>query len=192
MIAHAKSQGPRRVPKWHAAFLAMLPTIIRYAKASFRDHDSETREDLVQECVANCVVASARLVERGKQSIAYPTVLAMYAVRQIKDGWRVGKKANVRDVYDIHARVKGGHQLKHIGSPQEEFLANRNNSIRIRNLTRTPLQVAEAVAQYVRNHQKVAAGSLDPLVTGKRRQPSLAKLSNPSAAIANFFPMRPE
>ncbi len=39
---------------------------------------------------------------------------------------------------------------------QEEFLADRNNSIRIRDLTRTPMQVAEAVAQYVRKHNKIA------------------------------------
>ena len=88
----APAPRPRRVPKWHAAFLAMVPVITRYARTCFRDLDPDTREDLVQECVANCLVAFARLVERGKQSIAYPTVLAMYAVRQIKDGRRVGKK----------------------------------------------------------------------------------------------------
>ena len=114
MIAHAR-QPHRRVPKWHAAFLAMLPTIIRYARASFRDLDPDSRQELVQECVANCFVAYARLVQRGKQSLAYPTVLAKYAVWQIKDGRRVGKKQNVRDLYDIHARVKGGYQLWHIG-----------------------------------------------------------------------------
>ncbi|HET6429802.1 MAG TPA: hypothetical protein VFJ30_15405, partial [Phycisphaerae bacterium] len=41
-------------------------------------------------------------------------------------------------------------------STQEEFLADKNNSIRIRNLTRTPMQVAEAVARYVRSHRKIA------------------------------------
>ena len=39
---------------------------------------------------------------------------------------------------------------------QEEFLADRNNSIRIRDLTRTPMQVAEAVAQYVRKHKRIS------------------------------------
>ena len=38
----------------------------------------------------------------------------------------------------------------------EEFLANKHNSMPIRDLTRTPLQVAEAVAQYVRKHQRIA------------------------------------
>lgn len=119
MIASATSFGPRP-PKWHAAFVAMLPTIIRYAKTCFRDLDPDTREDLVQECIANCVVAFARLVERGKQSIAYPTVLAMYAVKQIKDGRRVGKSVASRDVYDEHGRIKHGHQLQHIGTPRDQ------------------------------------------------------------------------
>ena len=47
MIALAKSHTRRRAPKWHAAFLAMLPVIERYARASFRDLDPDTREDLV-------------------------------------------------------------------------------------------------------------------------------------------------
>jgi RNA polymerase sigma factor (sigma-70 family) len=106
---------------WHATFLAMVPTIVRYARAAFRDRDPETREDLIQEVVANCLVAFVRLIERGKQDVAYPTVLAMYAVRQIKDGRRVGKKTNVRDVYDQHAQVNGGFQIKHLGSPHEQL-----------------------------------------------------------------------
>jgi hypothetical protein len=59
-------------------------------------------------------------VERGKQDVAYPTKLANFAVRQIRDGRRVAKKANVKDVYDQHAQIKNGHQLKHIGSPRDQ------------------------------------------------------------------------
>ena len=120
MIAHAKPVEPRITPSWHAAFLAMMPTIIRYAKASFRDLDPDTREDLVQEAVANCVVAYARLVERDKESIAYPTVLAGFAVKQIKDGRRVGKSIASRDVYDEHGRIKHNLQLRHLGTPHEQ------------------------------------------------------------------------
>ncbi len=119
MIAHARPR-PKTAPQWHTTFLAMLPAILRYAKASFRDLDPDAREDLVQECVANCCCAFARLVERGKQDVAFPTRLADFAVRQIKDGRRVGKKANAKDVYDIHAKVKGGYQLQYIGDPHEQ------------------------------------------------------------------------
>ncbi len=58
----------RRVslPAWHKPFLAMVPTIVRYARKAFREASAEIREDLIQEAVANCLVAYVRLVERGK------------------------------------------------------------------------------------------------------------------------------
>ena len=120
MIALAGSQDRSPAPEWHTRFLKMLPTIKRYASAAFREFDRETKEDLVEECVANCFCAYSRLVERGKEHVAFPTRLASYAVKQIKDGRRVGKKGNAKDVYDIHAQVKGGHQLQHIGSPRDQ------------------------------------------------------------------------
>jgi hypothetical protein len=120
MIAPAKPHDQRTVPDWHDRFLRMLPTIKRYARAAFRDLDSEAREEMVEECIANCFCAYARLVERGKEHDAFATRLADYAIRQIRDGRRVGKKQNVRDVYDIHARVKGGYQLKYIGTPHDQ------------------------------------------------------------------------
>ena len=120
MIAHTDLQDPHRVPGWHAKFLAMLPKVIRYARTAFRELDPEAREDLVQECIANCCCAYARLVERGRQHVAFPVKLANFAVRQIRDGRRVGRKANVKDAYDQHARIRNGHQLKHIGAPRDQ------------------------------------------------------------------------
>ena len=39
-----------------------------------------------------------RLVELGKQDVAYATPLAQYAIRQVRSGRRVGSKLNQRDV----------------------------------------------------------------------------------------------
>jgi hypothetical protein len=60
------------------------------------------------------------LVERGRQHVAFPTKLANFAVRQIKDGRRVGKRVASRDVYDEHGRIKHGHQIRHLGTPHEQ------------------------------------------------------------------------
>jgi hypothetical protein len=49
-------------------------------------------------------VAFVRLVELGKAEVAYPTVLARYAVAQIHDGRRVGNRLNVRDVLSPYAQ----------------------------------------------------------------------------------------
>ena len=44
----------------------MLPAIVRHARIAFRDYDREQREYLVEETIANCLVAFVRLVELGK------------------------------------------------------------------------------------------------------------------------------
>jgi len=75
--------------------------------------------------VANCLVAYVRLVELGKQDIAYPSVLAMYAVRQIKEGRRVGTKMNVRDVSSHYCQLAKGitvKRLDHFDHDSSEWL----------------------------------------------------------------------
>ena len=69
------SPGPRR--RWQKLFLAMLPAIIRHAKIAFRHiRCPDTRQDKIQETVANALVAFRRLVQLNKTDIAYPSVLA--------------------------------------------------------------------------------------------------------------------
>lgn len=79
-------------------FLAMLPLIQRLASAAFRSRGPEARAEAVQEVVASAYVAFVRLVELGKEQLAYATPLALYAIRQVLRGRRVGSKQNVRDV----------------------------------------------------------------------------------------------
>jgi hypothetical protein len=81
-----------------ARFLAMLPTIQEQARYAFRSEPPERRQDLIAEVVANCWVAFVRLVERGLIEIVYPSPLVAFAIKQVRDGRRVGAKLNVRDV----------------------------------------------------------------------------------------------
>ena len=78
----------------HERFLAMLPRIRRQALVAFWKFRSEVREELVQEVVANCYRTWVLLVRRGKESVAYATPLAQYAIRQVRDGRRVGGRLN--------------------------------------------------------------------------------------------------
>jgi len=107
-------------PYWHAAFLVMLPKVRLHASIAFRGHDEETREDLVEEAIANAFVAYVRLVERGKADLAYPTVLARYAVAQIRDGRRVGSSLNTREVLSSSAQRKQGFVVEHLDSYDSE------------------------------------------------------------------------
>ena len=106
MIARAKPRRPRRLPHWHQGFMAMLPAIQTHAKVAFRHLDREAREEAVQEVTANAAVAYARLFELGKVDLAYPGVLARYAVAQVKDGRKVGTKSNVRDVSSSYCQMR--------------------------------------------------------------------------------------
>ena len=108
MIKLATQPSARRTASgWHAGFLAMLPAIRRNAQIAFRGLSGEAREDAIQEVVANALVAYVRLVELGKVELAYPSVLARYAVAQIRVGRRVGTRANSKDVLSRSAQLMG-------------------------------------------------------------------------------------
>jgi len=65
---------------------------------------------VIQETIANAFVAFRALVRRGKMELAYPSVLARYAVAQINDGRRVGSSLNCQDVSSSYAqRLKNFH-----------------------------------------------------------------------------------
>ncbi len=105
---------------WQSRFVSMLPSIRRTAAFQLSGMTPEVKEDALAEVVANCFVAYFRLVELGKESLAYPSALAGFAVRQYRAGRRVGNRARRNDVYTTHCRKKNGHELCHLGAPGEE------------------------------------------------------------------------
>jgi hypothetical protein len=67
MIAPAESQPSGPAAEWHARFLDMVPTIERYARASFRDLGVEAREDPVKTWSKNASqTATARMPDSLK------------------------------------------------------------------------------------------------------------------------------
>ena len=105
MVAIAKQNRSRKsVPAWHAGFLAMLPAIATYARLAFRHHNPEARQEAVEECLANALVAYVRLVQLGKADIAYATPLARYAVAQVRDHRKVGGHLNIGDVMSSYCQ----------------------------------------------------------------------------------------
>jgi hypothetical protein len=102
------------IPAWHAKFLELLPGIQRYARHAFRNLRPEVQADLTQEVIANCAVAFVHLVDRGKGDIGYATPLAMFAVRQVHAGRRVGSRLNVRDVSSPYAQLAKGIRLERL------------------------------------------------------------------------------
>ncbi|MBW3595715.1 MAG: hypothetical protein KY475_00405 [Planctomycetes bacterium] len=93
---------------WHAPFTAMLPKNESYLNSAFRNLNRDAKEEAVQEGLANALVAYRRFCERGKQDLAYPTVLAKYAASQVADGRQVAEKLNALDVTSRHCQRRKG------------------------------------------------------------------------------------
>jgi hypothetical protein len=113
MIAPAKPVRRRKpAADWQQPFLEMLPAIENYAKRAFRGLDPEARQDAVQEAIANAAVAFARLAELDKVDLAYPQVLARFAVAQFFDGRRVGNRLKISEVLSSYAQRKKGFRVR--------------------------------------------------------------------------------
>lgn len=109
MIAITQPIVPSR--SVHDKFLELLPLIERAAELAFRSHRPAEREELVQEVVANSFVAFRRLAELDKLDLAYATPLAMYAIRQVRAGRRVGTPVNR---YDVLSPANRGVTVEHL------------------------------------------------------------------------------
>ena len=67
-------------------------------------------------------MAYARLVERGKQHVAFPTALARYALAQVRTGRRVGSRLCIREVLSHYAQCQTGfivERLDHYDANEE-------------------------------------------------------------------------
>jgi hypothetical protein len=134
MIAPGRTETPtRKTIKLQEEFLAMLPQIRRQAQIAFRERDAESREDLVQEVIANSFCAFARLVSQGREEVASPWSLAEYAIRHVHAGRRVGSHLSCRDVLSTHARRLRGLRIERLdrfddqeGVWQEVLVESRN------------------------------------------------------------------
>jgi hypothetical protein len=82
----------------------MAPQIANHARIAFRHLAPEARQEAVQECLANATVAFVRLVQLHKADIAYPTVLARFAIAQLRDGRRVGGHLNIQDISSAYCQ----------------------------------------------------------------------------------------
>jgi hypothetical protein len=116
----SRSLRRRAVPRGHQAFLAMMPQIIAHARVSFRHLDPEARQEAVQEVIANACQAYVRLAQLKKVDLAYPTVLARYAVAQVKDHRKVGSKLNVLDISSTYCQQRKGVVVERLDHFDEE------------------------------------------------------------------------
>jgi hypothetical protein len=115
MLARLRPRPRRKaVPRWQAAFLAMLPKISHCARFAFRRLDLESRQEAIQSVVASSLAAYVRLVKLGKGNVAFATALAMYGIRQYRDGRRFGCRMNDRDISSAYCQQRKNFTLERL------------------------------------------------------------------------------
>jgi hypothetical protein len=168
----------------HAAFLTILPRIELHARISFRGlRCPQRRDDAVRETVAVAWKWFARLVERGKDPLSFPTALAAYAARAVKCGRRVCGQEHVKDALSAVAQQRHGFTVEPLphstASTHEERYGHvdgqrRQDALeeRLRDNTQTP--VPEQVAfrldfpAWRKTHARRTREILDRMMAGER------------------------
>jgi hypothetical protein len=115
MIAQIKQRKSKaKSQASHIRFLAMLPAIRRQAHIAFREVRPQLREELVQEVVASSFATYARLVELGKEELAFPYPLARFAIGQVRAGRKLGNPLRIREVTSEYAQRHNGFQVERL------------------------------------------------------------------------------
>jgi len=177
IVAAAASPSPR----WHRAFLAMLPRIIGHARLAFAYLKPEARAEAVQEVVSNALRAFVRLVELGKADVAYASPLARYGVAQVRDGRKVGASLNIRDVLSPHCQRQKNvivERLEHFDEEENDW-----SEAIVEDRTAGPADIA-----------RVRCDFSDWLATLSRRNRRIAgylSLGNSTSAVAKRFRISP-
>lgn len=121
MIASA-NPSPRPEPRsdWQPGFRAMMPDIVKQATHAFRYFGAEAAGEAIQDVLVSAMLAYVGLWKRGKVDLAFPSVLARFAIAQYHDGRRAAAKLNCRDVSSPYAQRKKGIQVESIHSSEDD------------------------------------------------------------------------
>jgi hypothetical protein len=139
----------------------MMPTIGLHAQRVFHYLDDEARAEAIQETVVRAMLAYYRLHERGRVDLAYPRVLARFAVAQFRDGRRVGERMNRREVLSPYARRMSGIRVESLhdselpGGPWREALVEDKHAGPAETAA-ARIDVAEWFASMKRRNRKIA------------------------------------
>ena len=88
MIANAKDRQPVRTLLWRRKFEQMLPEIRLAAERALARLAFDQRQALVARAIPKALAVFVALARRGKTAIAYPTPLALAAVKAVRAGRR--------------------------------------------------------------------------------------------------------
>jgi hypothetical protein len=102
----------RSVKSCRCDFESLLPAIRRSVSYAFRQLHGHLREELIAEAIGSAYAAFVRLVRRGLESLIYPSALAKYAVRRVRDRRRIGSGRDSRDVLSELVQAQHGFTVR--------------------------------------------------------------------------------
>jgi len=98
----------------------MLPGIRRFARQRFSHLDPDAKQEAVAEVIAAALVMFVHLAHAGRESLAYPTVLARYGVRRYRSGRKVAGSQGSRDVMSHVCRLANGVTVERLSRPSDD------------------------------------------------------------------------
>src|SRR5271170_6455111 len=94
-------------------FLPLMTVVQRHASVVFRSLPEVEKEEAIAEAVAVAYVAYRRLCERGIDGAKeFPSMMATFAVRQVKDDRHVGSRQSSRDALSPRAQRRHGFKVE--------------------------------------------------------------------------------
>ncbi|MDP6557790.1 MAG: recombinase family protein [Pirellulaceae bacterium] len=140
----------------------------------------EARAEAVQDVVVSAMLAYVRLCERGKSELAYPSVLARYAVAQYRAGRRVAERMNCCDVLSPYARRMKDIRVESINDCDRDEEPWRNRHAGPAEIAATRIDVADWFASLTHRNHKIAEALSDGSTTrdvAKRFRLSAGRIS---------------
>jgi DNA-directed RNA polymerase specialized sigma24 family protein len=114
----------------HARFLSVLPQLEKYAQFAFRNLPWHQAEDLVQEAIAVCWKWFRRLAAKGKDAGTFPITLVRLACRSVRNGRRLGRAENARDVFSSKAQRRHGFRVQRLDEQRDTTPTHWREAVR--------------------------------------------------------------
>lgn len=113
------------LPQLQAAFLSILPRIVRHAGVVFRGERCQARkDDAIADAVALAWRWFLRLAEQGKDARQFPSVLAGYAALAAKSGRRLTGQLKAKDACSERAQRLHGFTVERLPTSTRRSFQN--------------------------------------------------------------------
>jgi hypothetical protein len=117
--------------------LTILPRIELHGRVYFRHRKGDKRDEAIAEMVALAWKSFVNCVRNGKNPLAFPMALAVYAARGVRNGRRLCGQERIKDV--LSPRAQQQHNFTVVSLPEGSSLNGNVFDEALIDNTRTPV-----------------------------------------------------